>query len=147
VRVVETHLQVELSATATLRHEPAALHAAIDRVLEQVQREGPRADELAIGKSLLIASLNSAFEPLLARARLLAEWRSPGRPDDLYDPRRETERVRGIDLDALRAAAQRHLSRERRIVVYTTRATEVDGAANVRSKEGAAQAVVEGELR
>jgi zinc protease len=147
VRAVETHLQVVLSATGTLRSEPAPLHAAIDRVLERMEREGPPADELAIGKSLLIARLNAAFEPLLARAKLLAEWRSPGRPQDLYDAARETERVRSIDVAALRAAAQRHLSRARRIVVYTSRATDVDVAGALRSKEGSVQAVVEGGLR
>lgn len=147
VRVLETQVQVFLGATATLRHEPAELHAAIDRVLERVQREGPPADELAIGKALLIAGLNADYEPLLSRAQKFAQWRSPARPEDLYDPARETERVRGIDAEQWRAAAQRHLSRERRIVVYTTKATDVDGAGVLRSTEGSTRAVVEGSLQ
>jgi hypothetical protein len=112
-----------------------------------MQRDGPPADEVAIAKAFLVASLSASFEPLLSRARTLVQWRSPARPEDLYDPAREVERVRSLDAEQLRSAAVRHLSRERRIVVYTTRATDVQAEGLLRSREGSVNASVESDTR
>ena len=144
VEPFETHVLVTLTAELALRYEPASVHAAIDRVLEGLEREGFPEEEVGIGRTLLIADLSSGFEPFLARAQALAEWRSPGRPEDLYDPAREAERVRGTTREQLRAALRRHLPRDRRIVVYITKATGVAIDGELRSKEGASGASIEG---
>lgn len=111
--------------------DPARLEAAIHQEMERLTRENVTRAELARARALLVAGEAFEGETVTDVAEALGEWAVD---DDWHRAFDGCERHLKLAAPALRAAAQRYLRPERRVVGWCLPKGESVGAPRVRAR-------------